>query len=108
MPARPAVFFVEGTRHRPAFEAEAFGPGNTTSRAELVNTVWITAEARDVPIVIAHELVHVLSGSGEHSDATDNLMHQETSPDATRLTRAQCERIVANGERAGLLKRAET
>lgn len=103
--ARPAIFFVEGTRHRPAFDAEAFGPANTATRPELVNTIWITADARDVPVVIAHELAHVLSGSGEHSDEAGNLMGEETSPATTGLTAVQCERMLGHGERTGLLQR---
>ncbi len=102
-PARPAVFFVASTRHRPPFEAEAFGRGNTSTRPELVHTVWITAGARDLPIVVAHELAHVLAGSGEHSDVPRNLMREDTVPGATRLTASQCARIREHGEREGLL-----
>lgn len=101
---RPAVFFVEGTRHRPAFEAEAFGVANTRSRTELAHTVWITAGARDLPIVIAHELAHVLAGSGEHSAEPGNLMGEDTAPGATRLSAAQCARLREHGEREGLLR----
>jgi hypothetical protein len=104
-PMRPAVFFVAGTWHRPAFEAEAFGRPNTATRPELVHTVWVTAAARDLPIVIAHELVHVLSGSGEHSDLPVNLMREDTAPGATALAAAQCERVRSEGEREGLLER---
>lgn len=102
-PSRPAVFFVAGTRHRPPYEAEAFGRGNTSTRPELVHTVWITSGARDLPIVVAHELAHVLAGSGEHSDLPRNLMREDTAPGATRLTTAQCARIREHGEREGLL-----
>lgn len=102
-PTRPAVFFVAGTRHRPAFEAEAFGRPNTATRPELVHTVWVTAAARDLPIVIAHELVHVLSGSGEHADLPGNLMREDTAPGATALSAAQCERVRSEGQREGLL-----
>jgi hypothetical protein len=105
-PLRPAVFFVAGTWHRPAFDAEAFGRANTATRPELVHTVWVTSAARDLPIVIAHELVHVLSGSGDHSDLPGNLMREDTAPGATALTAAQCERVRSEGEREGLLARA--
>jgi hypothetical protein len=104
-PARPAVFFVVETRHRPAFEAEAFGRGNTGTRPELVHTVWITAAARDLPNVIAHELVHVLSGSGEHSTLPGNLMREDTAPGATRLTQRQCDSLRTHALREGLLQR---
>ncbi len=100
---RPAVFFVDDTRQDPAFDAEAVGRGNAKSRPEMADTVWITAAARDLPIVLAHELVHVLADSGEHSDATDNLMRDETAPGRTRLTPAQCDRIVAVGRANGLV-----
>jgi hypothetical protein len=68
--------------------------------------VWITAGIRDLPIALAHELVHVLSDSGAHSDAPGNLMNDETAPGNTQLTSAQCSRIVATGEANGLLDAA--
>jgi hypothetical protein len=105
-PARPAVFFVAGTWHRPAFDAEAFGRPNTATRPELVHTVWVTAAARDLPIVIAHELVHVLSGSGEHSGLPGNLMREDTAPGATALTPAQCADLRDHAVREGLLRAA--
>ena len=103
-PARPAVFFVADTRHRPAFDAEAFGRGNSRTRPEMADTVWIAAGTRDLPVVIAHELVHVLADSGAHSAAAGNLMGEETLPGGTRLTRDQCEAIVARGAENGLLR----
>src|SRR5260221_5794088 len=30
----PAVYFVDGTRQRPAFDAEAIGPGNSRTRPQ--------------------------------------------------------------------------
>src|SRR5688572_17267043 len=33
--AKPAIYFVAGTRQRPAFDAEAIGFGNSRSRPEL-------------------------------------------------------------------------
>ncbi|TAK48288.1 MAG: hypothetical protein EPO27_06110, partial [Betaproteobacteria bacterium] len=67
--ARPAIYLVRDTRSRPAFDAEAIGRGNSRTRPELADTVWITAATRDAGIVLAHELAHVLMDSGEHSDA---------------------------------------
>ncbi len=104
-PEKPAVFFVADTRNRPAFDAEAIGRGNARSRPELADTVWVAAGTRDLPVALAHELAHVLADSGEHSDERGNLMGEETSPQATRLTAAQCERMVATGEAHGLLSR---
>jgi len=106
-PAKPAVFFVRDTRHEPAFDAEAFGRGNTATRPELAGTVWITAQIRDLPVALAHELAHVLMDSGAHSDAPGNLMREETAPDATRLTAEQCGQIVANGSAGGYLRRVK-
>jgi hypothetical protein len=102
---KPAVFFVEDTYNEPAFDAEAIGRGNAASRPELVDTVWVAYGARDLPFAIAHELVHVLANSGEHSDAPKNLMRAETSAANTGLTPEQCERIRMQGETNGLLRR---
>jgi hypothetical protein len=102
---KPAIFFVEDTHNEPAFDAEAIGRGNAASRPELVDTVWVAYGARDLPFAIAHELVHVLANSGEHSDAPANLMRAETSPGNTVLTPDQCERIRMQGEANGLLRR---
>ena len=103
-PARPAVFFVADTRHHPAFDAEAFGRGNSRMRPEMADTVWIAAGTRDLPVVIAHELAHVLADSGAHSEAPGNLMGEETAPGGTLLTRDQCDAIVARGTANGLLR----
>ncbi len=102
---RPAVWFLRGSRQRPAFDAEAIGRGNSRTRPELADTVWVTAATRDLGIALAHELAHVLMDSGEHSDEPDNLMRAETSPEATRLSEAQCERVLQVGTGHGLLQR---
>jgi hypothetical protein len=104
-PAKPALFFVRDTLQRPAFDAEAIGRANSASRPELANTVWVAAGARDLPVAIAHELVHVLADSGAHVAMSGNLMRDETAPDATALTQEQCEAIRSSGERSGLLQR---
>ncbi len=104
-PAKPAVFFVRDTRHAPAFDAEAFGTGNTATRPELAFTVWITAYVRDLPVALAHELAHVLMDSGEHSVEPGNLMRDQTAPGSTALMREQCARMTEAGERNGLLQR---
>jgi hypothetical protein len=101
---KPTIYFVAGTRQRPAFEAEAIGRGNSRTRPELADTVWIINGARDPGIAIAHELVHVLMDSGEHDNTPGNLMAEETTPHNTRLTAAQCARIIATGSRNGLLR----
>ena len=103
--AKPAVFFVDDTHNRPAFDAEAIGRANAGSRPELADTVWVAHGARDLPLVVAHELAHVLADSGEHSDQPGNLMRADTAPENTRLTAAQCERLRQRGEANGLLAR---
>jgi hypothetical protein len=103
--ARPALFFVDDTRNDPGFDAEAIGRGNSATRPELADTVWVTYGSRDLPYVLAHELVHVLSDSGEHSNEPGNLMREETTPRNARLSQAQCERLRSKGEANGLLKR---
>jgi hypothetical protein len=101
---RPALFFAAGTRQVPAFDAEAIGRGNSRSRPELADTVWIAPGTRDLGIVVAHELAHVLMDSGEHDNTPGNLMAEYTDPSSTALTAAQCARITATGSRNGLLR----
>ncbi len=103
-PRKPAVFFVDGTLQRPAYDAEAIGRGNSRSRPELADTVWIVHDARDPGVALAHELAHVLMDSGEHSTEPGNLMRDETTPQNTRLSGAQCASLRATGAAIGLLK----
>ena len=102
-PRAPTVYFVDGTRQRPAFDAEAIGRGNSRSRPELADSVWIVRDARDPELALAHELVHVLMDSGEHSEESGNLMRDETAPGNTKMSEAQCARLRANGLANGLL-----
>jgi hypothetical protein len=102
--ARPAVYLIRDTRSRPAFDAEAIGRGNSRTRPEIADTVWMTAAARDPGIALAHELAHVLMDSGEHSDEPGNLMRDETSARNTSLSAAQCARLRETGTANGLLK----
>jgi hypothetical protein len=104
-PGKPAVFFVDGTRQNPAFDAEAIGRGNSRGRPELRDTVWIVKDARDPGIALAHELAHVLMDSGEHSEEPGNLMRDETAPGNTRLSDAQCARMREAGVANGLLRK---
>ena len=101
---KPAIYFVVGTRQRPAFDAEAVGRGNSRTRAELRDTVWVTRGTRDLGIAIAHELAHVLMDSGEHSEEPGNLMREDTAPANTTLSDAQCDRLRDKGSSNGLLK----
>jgi hypothetical protein len=102
---RPALFFVEDTRNEPAFDAEAIGVSNSATRPELVNTVWVAYETRDLAHVLAHELVHVLSDSAEHTYEARNLMRPETSTRNVRLSDAQCRALRERGEANRLLTR---
>jgi hypothetical protein len=101
---KPTLYFTAGTRQVPAFDAEAIGRGNSRSRPELSDTVWIARGARDLGQVIAHELVHVLMDSGAHDNSPGNLMAEETSPQNTQLKAAQCMQMRSTGTRNGLLR----
>ena len=98
------MFFVADTLHRPAFDAEAVGRANSRERPDMADTVWITDAARDLPIVIAHELAHVLADSGAHSGEPDNLMREDSAPGNTRLSSAQCGAMVTAAAANGLLQ----
>lgn len=103
-PRAPAIYFVDDTRQRPAFDAEAIGRGNSRTRPELADTVWITRATRDPGIALAHELAHVLMDSGAHSEEPGNLMRDETSAGNTLLSAAQCTRLLEAGKANGLLR----
>ena len=92
-PVRPAVFFVDDTLRETPFEAEAFGGGNSARFPVMRDTVWITRDAAEVGVVMAHELYHVLANSGRHESDPDNLMHETTDGTNTRLDDWQCERL---------------
>ncbi len=101
---KPTLYFTAGTRQVPAFDAEAIGRGNSRSRPELTDTVWIARGARDLGLVVAHELVHVLMNSGDHDNTPGNLMAEDTTPANSQLTEKQCAVIRASGARNGLLR----
>lgn len=101
---RPTLYFTAGTRQRPAFDAEAVGRGNSRTRPELADSVWVAPGARDLGQVLAHELAHVLMDSGAHDATPGNLMAAETRPGATQLTAAQCTQLRATGSANGLLQ----
>lgn len=105
---KPTVYFVTDTRHRPAFDAEAVGRANSRTRPEMADTVWVAHAARDPGITLAHELIHVLADSGDHTERAGNLMRERTTPGNTDLTRAQCVSLRDMGTRNGLLHRTGT
>jgi hypothetical protein len=102
---RPAIYLVRDTRSRPAFDAEAIGRGNSRTRPELADTVWMTAATRDPGVALAHELAHVLMDNGDHSDEPGNLMRDETSAANTALSVTQCTRLRETALANGLLQR---
>jgi len=101
---KPTVFFVADTLNQPAYDAEAIGRGNSHTRPEMADTVWIASGARDLAVVIAHELAHVLADSGGHSNEAGNLMREETAQGSSRLTPEQCAAIVIKAGANGLLQ----
>lgn len=101
---KPVIWFVRDTRQRPAFDAEAIGRGNSRTRPELTDTVWVTLGTKDLAIAAAHELAHVLMNSGEHSDEPGNLMREETAPTNTALSLEQCTLLRDTGTANGLLQ----
>ena len=60
--------------------------------------------ARDLGIVVAHQLAHVLMDSGEQSDEPENLMREDTAPGNTWLSAPQCARIRETATANGLLR----
>ena len=101
--AKPAVYLVADTRRPVPFDAEAFAPANSAAHPQLADTVWIMRGMRHPGIALAHELVHVLTNSGEHSSQPGNLMREETALENTQLTAEQCRQILEGGTARGLL-----
>ena len=86
--AKPAVYLVADTRRPVPFD-EAFAPANSAAQPLLSDTVWIM-RATHPALALAHELVHVLTDSGEHASQTGNLMREQTAPENTKLVPDQC------------------
>lgn len=89
----PALMFARDTRMQQAFDAEAFGRGNTRHRPWMTDSVWLTLALEDDGIALAHELFHVLANDGSHVNTPGNLMLARTTGDNTLLEAAQCERV---------------
>ena len=103
-PSRPALFFVDDTRNRPAFDAEAFGTGNTRARPELRHTAWFTRRTPHLAPAIAHELFHLLADSGAHHSDIGNLMFPETAAGRQRLNPPQCAKLLEESRKNNLLR----
>ncbi len=101
---KPAVHFVKDTRRPTGFDAETFARSNSRRNPALADTIWVTRRLPHPAIGLAHEIVHVLADSGEHSTAPGNLMQPVTAPEHTRLSPAQCERMRRVGTDHGLLE----
>lgn len=99
------VYFATDTDMQTKFDAEAFGRGNTGSRPWMRNTVWISAVTPDTGNAIAHELFHVLTNSGQHSEVRGNLMQNRTSPENTGLSEEQCRAAINTAGSFNLLSR---
>jgi hypothetical protein len=91
------VIFARDTKMQEAFTGEAFGLGNTRTRPWLNNSVWLMPDIEDEGIALAHELFHVIANSGEHIEASENLMQSRTDAKALTLTPGQCRRAQMRG-----------
>ena len=98
------VVFAEDTRMLEAYDAEAFGLGNTANRPWLRNSVWLTHATIDRDIALAHELFHVITNSGAHIDTAGNLMQRRTSRGQTALDAGQCSTAIERGTELGVLR----
>ena len=99
---RVTVVFARDTRMSAPYDAEAFGKGNTRSRAWLTDSVWLTLALQDRDIALAHELFHVLSNSGNHVQTSGNLMLNRTTGNNRTLEPEQCELARSQSLEAGL------
>ncbi len=99
-----AVYFAKDTQMQPAFDAEAFGAGNTRNRPWMRNTLWITTATPDLGIAIAHELFHIVTNNGRHTTDANNLMNDRTDKNNIELTQKQCEDVYSYAIEAQLLR----
>ncbi|HEX5477344.1 MAG TPA: S8 family serine peptidase [Burkholderiales bacterium] len=101
--AKPTAYLIADTRRPVPFDAEAFAPANSAATPLLTNTVWIRRATPYPGVALAHELVHVLADSGQHSGQPGNLMRDETALENRKLTSTQCQQILRSGSARGLL-----
>lgn len=98
------IYFARDTKMQPAFDAEAFGKGNTRNRPWMTNTLWLSYGIPDSGVALAHELFHIVANSGEHSTLDNNLLRDRSSPDNVLLTPVQCALAIKAGLENGLLR----
>ncbi len=98
------VVFAKDTIMQTPFDAEAFGEGNTANRPWMRNSLWISSVTRDTGIALAHELFHIITNNGNHTDITGNLMRESTEPDNTLLSARQCMDAITYATQAQLLQ----
>ncbi len=96
------VFFARDTNMLQAYDANAFGIGNTRNRPWMTNSLWLTQALRtdeydDTHLAMAHELFHIAANSGEHTKEPGNLMQVRTDANNVQLTAAQCATAVETG-----------
>ncbi len=101
-----SIVFANDTRMATPFDAEAFGEGNTGNRPWMRNSLWITSVTADTGIALAHELFHIVTNNGNHSNEAGNLMRERTDPSNTQLSPEQCQSASAYATDAQLLIRA--
>lgn len=97
------VFFARDTRMLLPSDGASFARANTRRRPWLQDSVWLMENIDDVGVALAHELFHVLSNVGTHSDANNNLMLPKTSSSNVELQLAQCESAIAHAKESLLL-----
>ena len=103
-PQAPSAWFVKDTLMRIAFEAETIGHANSANRSALTDSLWLTRLLSRPGLALAHELYHLLSDSGRHTQLAGNLMNDSTSAANTRLEDWQCERMIRVGTAFGNLR----
>jgi hypothetical protein len=102
--AKPFVFFI---RSAGDVTKDAFSYGRSNTRSDdLKDTVWVKSELTDIAgIALAHELVHILSNSGEHISEPGNLMNEDADTTTVKLKPDQCNNIVRLGIENSFLNR---
>jgi len=97
------VVLADNTHMLEAYEAEAFGLGNTRTRPWLRNTVWLTQSVQHEELALAHELYHVVANDGQHQSTPNNLMQAQTTLNNVELNDNQCARLLEIGHQNRLL-----